>query len=127
MRPLTTRPARPRYRTMARATVDFPHPDSPTKPSASPAPRAKLSPGITTDSPARPRYEMRTSRSSRRGAAPVSVTQAQLPQPDREQAEADDEGRDGDARDQRHVGPHRHHAVGVLHHPAPVGVGRREP
>ena len=52
---------------MLSATVDLPQPDSPTSPRASPWPSAKLSPGMTVTSPARGKYEIRTSWNSRSG------------------------------------------------------------
>src|SRR6267143_3178155 len=108
---------------MDRATVDLPQPDSPTSPSASPAFSWKLSPGTTGTSPARVVYATRRSWTSSSGP---SVTEAQLPQSDGEQVEADDQRRDRRAREQRHVRPDHHHPVGVLDHAAPVGVGRRQ-
>src|SRR6266496_875892 len=107
---------------MASATVDFPQPDSPTRPSASPGRRAKLRPGTTLTSPARMTYEILTSRNSRIGSPAVSV-----PEPDGQEIEPDDERGDRRAREERHVRPDRHHAVGVFHHAAPVRVGRRQP
>src|SRR5215475_14066411 len=129
IRPPRTRPAGPRYRMTESTTVDFPQPDSPTRPSASPRPSVRLSFGTTLSSPARRRYEIRTSWNSRRagGRGADSVTQVDLAEPDREQVEPDHQGGDGDARDQRHVRPYRHHPVGVLHHAAPVRIGRRKP
>src|SRR5258707_3575515 len=113
---------------MASATVDLPQPDSPTRPSASRGLMTKLRPGMTLASPARRKNEMRAASKARMGAAPSvergSVTQADLPEADRQEVEADDERRDDGARDQRHVRPHRHHAVSILDHAAPIGVGR---
>src|SRR6185437_1912737 len=115
---------------MASATVDLPQPDSPTRPRASRGLMAKLSPGMTLASPARRKNEMRAPSNSRMGVSPSdgrgSVTQADLPEADRQEVEADDERRDRGAGDQRHVRPHRHHAVGVLHHAAPIRIGRRQ-
>ncbi len=73
---------------MASATVDFPHPDSPTSPNASPAPRAKDRPGMTFTSPARVKYEMRAWSRTRIGA---SVTEADLAEADGEEIETDHE------------------------------------
>src|SRR3989454_1054172 len=67
---------------------------------------------------------MPTSRNSSSGA---SVTESELPEPDGEQVEADDERGNRRARDERHVRPHAHHPVGVLDHAAPVGIGGRQP
>src|SRR6185436_13541430 len=79
---------------VARATVDFPQPDSPTSPSASPRRSVKLRPGTTLSSPARRTYEIRTSWNSRSGApVAASVTQADLPEADGEEAEDADEDR----------------------------------
>src|SRR5882762_7216917 len=115
---------------MARATVDLPQPDSPTRPSASRGLMAKLRPGMTLASPARRKNEMRAASKARMGAAPSaergSVTQADLPEADRQEVEADDERRDDGARDQRHVRPHRHHAVSILDHATPVRGWRRQ-
>src|SRR3989442_10718678 len=124
MRPPVIRPARPRYRTIASATVDLPQPDSPTSPSASPAFSWKLSPGMTAISPARVVYATLRLWTSSSGP---SVTEPQLPEPDREQVEADDQRRDRRAREQRHVRPHHHQPVRVLHHAAPVGIRGRQP
>src|SRR5437773_2741644 len=112
---------------MASATVDFPQPDSPTRPSASPGRSAKLRPGTTLTSPARMTYEILTSRNSRIGSPAASVTEPELPEPDGQEVEPDDERGDRGAREERHVRPDRHHAVGVLHHAAPVRVGRGQP
>src|SRR5512132_1340644 len=113
---------------IARATVDFPQPDSPTSPSASPRPSVKESRGTTLSSPARRTYEIRTSWNSRsgpeRGAA--SVTQADLAESDGKHVEGDDQRGDRRTREERHVGPHRDHPVRVPHHAAPVGVGGRD-
>src|SRR3954454_9262146 len=106
---------------IARATVDLPEPDSPTRPNASRGWMAKVRPGITLASPARRKNETRALSSSRTG---VSVTQADLAQADGEEVEADRQRGDRGAGDQRHVRPDRHHAVRVLDHAAPVRVGR---
>src|SRR4029077_8488833 len=108
---------------MASATVDLPQPDSPTRPSASRGFMAKLRPGITLASPARRKNEMRAFSKARMGVA-LSVTQADLPEADRQEIEADDQRRDDGAGNQRHMRPDRHHAVSVLDHAAPIGVGR---
>src|SRR4029453_13338535 len=108
---------------MARATVDLPQPDSPTSPIASPAPRAKLRPGMTFTSPARVKYEMRARSRTTSGA---SVTEPDLAKADGEEVEADDQGGDRRAGEERHVRPHRHHAVGVLDHAPPARIGRRQ-
>src|SRR6185503_7319820 len=111
---------------VARATVDFPQPDSPTSPSASPRLSVKLRPGTTLSSPARRTYEIRTSWNSSSGApVAASVTQPDLPEPDGEEVERDDQRGDRCARYERHVGPHRDHAVRVPDHAAPVRVRRR--
>src|SRR5262249_46639523 len=124
MPPLTRRPDPPRQRTTARATVDLPQPDSPTSPSASPGAISKLRSGTTLTSPARVQYEIRACSTTRTG---VSVTEPDLPETDSEEVEADHQRRDGRAGEERHVRPHRHHAVGILDHAAPVGIGRRQP
>src|SRR5919199_3906165 len=100
----------------ASATVDLPQPDSPTRPIASLGITLKERRGMTFASPARMKYEIRTSWNSRIG---VSVTQRDLAQAHGEQVEADDERGDRGAGDERHVRPDRHHAVGLLHHAAP--------
>src|SRR4029453_16814494 len=114
---------------IARATVDFPQPDSPTSPSASPRPSVKESPGTTLSSPARRTYEIRTSWNSRSGPerGAESVTQPALAEPDGEQVEPDYQRGDRRAREERHVRPYRDHPVRVLDHAAPVRIGRREP
>src|SRR4029450_8732702 len=113
---------------IARATVDFPQPDSPTSPSASPRLSVKLRPGTTLSSPVRRTYEIRTSWNSRSGApVAASVTQPDLPEADGEEGERDDQRGDRRARHERHVGPHRDHAVRVPDHAAPVRVRRRDP
>src|SRR5437899_6259657 len=104
---------------MPRATVDLPHPDSPTRPMASPGAIAKVRPGMTLTSPARLKYEMRAFSSARIGA---SVTEPDLTEADGQEVEADHERRDGRAGKERHVRPDRHHAVVVLDHGAPVGI-----
>src|SRR5712691_611134 len=106
---------------MLRATVDLPHPDSPTSPMASPGAREKLRSGMTLTSPARLKYETRAFSRARIGA---SVTEPDLTEADGQEVEADHERGDGRAGEERHVRPDRHHAVGVLHHAAPVGIGR---
>src|SRR5437773_10338363 len=103
-----------------RATVDLPHPDSPTRPMASLGASAKVRPGMTLTSPARLKYEMRAFSSARIG---VSVTEPDLPEADGEQVEADHERGDGRAREKGPVRPHGQHAGGVLDHAAPVGGG----
>src|SRR5690349_4342492 len=108
---------------IARATVDLPHPDSPTRPRAAPSCSDRSSPGITVSSPARVAYATRKPWMSSSGA---SVTEAKLTQSHREEIEADDERRDGRTWHQRHVRPHHHHSVRVLDHAAPVGIGRRQ-
>src|SRR4051794_29100426 len=110
---------------IASATVDLPQPDSPTRPSASRGLMAKLSPGMTLASPARRKNEMRAFSNARIGVS-LSVTQPDLPEPDRQEVEADDQRRDDGARNERHVRPDGHHAVGVLDHAAPIRVGRRQ-
>src|SRR4029453_421476 len=107
---------------MARATVDLPQPDSPTSPIASPAPRAKLRPGMTFTSPARGKYEMRARSRTTIGA---SVTEPDLAKADGEEVEADDQGGDSRAGAERHGRPHRHHAVGGLDQSPPVRRGGR--
>src|SRR4051794_38050750 len=102
---------------IANATVDLPEPDSPTSPNASRGLMAKLRPGMTFASPARRKNETRALSSSRTGA---SITKADFPQPYGQKVEADGQGRDRSAGDQRHVRPDRHHPVRVLHHPAPI-------
>src|SRR5713101_55194 len=99
---------------MASATVDLPQPDSPTRPRASRGAMAKLRPGMTLASPARRKNEMRAFSKARIGVAAGSVTQADFPEADRQQVEADDERRDDGAGNERHVRPHRHHAVSIL-------------
>src|SRR5947208_11606782 len=114
---------------MASATVDLPQPDSPTRPSASRGLMTKLSPGMTLASPARRKNEMRAFSKARMGVAsvtPWSITEPDLPQPNRQEVEADDERRDDGAGNERHMRPDRHHAVGVLDHAAPIRVGRRQ-
>src|SRR4051812_17158840 len=108
---------------IAKATVDLPDPDSPTSPNASRGLMAKLRPGMTFASPARRKKETRAFSSSSIGP---SVTQADLPQSDRQEVEAYGQRGDGGAGDQRHVRPDRHHAVRVLYHAAPIRVGRRQ-
>src|SRR6266852_9854875 len=110
---------------IASATVDLPQPDSPTRPNASRGWTAKLRPGMTLASPARRKNEMRAFSKARMGAI-VSVTQTDLAEADRQQVEADHQRGDHRARDQRHVGPDRHHAVGILDHAPPIGVGGRQ-
>ncbi len=73
---------------MASATVDLPHPDSPTNPIASPGARAKVRSGITFTSPERVKYEMRALSSARMGG---SVTEPDLAEADGQQVEADHE------------------------------------
>src|SRR5436305_14709171 len=102
------------------ATVDLPQPDSPTRPSASPARSERSSPVSTGTSPARVVYATRSPWTSSSGA---SVTEDDLPQPHGEEIEADDERGDGSARDQRHVRTIHHHNIGVLAHAVPTGIG----
>src|SRR5215471_8860778 len=122
IRPAVMTPLRPRYRMSDMASVDLPQPDSPTRPTLSPALISieKLEIAGTTlpldlYSTVRPLI-----------VSSGSVIEGELAQPIRQQIEAEDERDDCEARQQCHVRPDRNHRRRLLHHTAPIGIGWRQ-
>src|SRR5689334_4995019 len=87
IRPPVNRPTPPRYFITAKATVDLPQPDSPTRPNASPCSSLNETPGTTLISPARVKYEIRAFSSSRTGGI-GSIPHADFAQAVGQQVEA---------------------------------------
>src|SRR3546814_1787829 len=112
--------------------VDLPQPLSPTRPMASPGYSLRSRIATALISPARVKSEMRRLSSASTGSRGAgagrvrSVTQRYLPQAVGQQVEAEDQRRDGDAGQHRHVGEGKRHRTGLVDHAASVRVGRRQ-
>src|SRR5262245_51507312 len=135
-RPPTMRAPRGRSPTIERQVVVLPLPDSPTSPSVSPAPRAKLTPSTARMTRAPPKvrkwvWRSETSRTGGIGSEPLQVPELGMEadaQPVAEELARQHDEQDAQSGEHREPPLPRHQGGARLReHEAPGGLGRGHP
>ena len=108
---------------VASAIVDLPQPDSPTSPNASPGGSPKLT--SSSDAADAPATALMLDRDAIEGENVSHRAQASC-RPVARKLKPMTSEEIGRRRNQGHVRPDEDHAIGLLHHPAPVRIRRRQ-